>query len=485
MRKHCWLIVVLIAGSACGAVMEDTACPSGQSCGELAACTAGGDTCSCTPGELVACDGDSALYCSAQANGIVTESCGAPGCNATAGRCNECVPNTISCSADGTTLEHCGSDGVIAQSEACEAGCVAGTAGAADRCEHIKPAWLPDVCNEPVAMPSLSLASTTLDTQQDSACTGGVLQLNGTTFCIVRARTIDIGDLKVTGTRAIAFVADDALTVSGTLDVSADGPTAGPGAGTFGAGTATISASYKGGGGAGFAQVGGTGGGTTATEPGMTGGSSTQRLVTDRFVGGATTPSARCDNGTFSCFNSIDFPGGGGGGGALLIACRGKVSVTGLIDAGGGGGTGGGDHYTDGNIAQGGAPGGGSGGFVVFQGVHVEITGKLYANGGGGGAGCEMDNCRGLAGSDGLRSTSGAPGGDPQGNTCGGGIGGSVSSAPGAGELTFSSVSAGAGGGGGSMGRFEVFTPAGIAPVLTPSQASPAPVASSTSIPVE
>lgn len=487
MRKHCWLIVVLVAASACGQVMEDTGCPSGQSCGELDACAAGaadGDTCSCTAGELVACDNDNALYCNAQANGIVTQSCGAPGCNATAGRCNECVPNTISCSADGTTLVHCGSDGLVIQSDACDAGCVAGTAGAADRCANIKPAWLPDVCNEPAAMPSASLANTRLDTQQDSACTGGVVQVNGTTFCLVRAGTIDIGDLKVTGTRAIAFIADDMLRVSGTLDVSADGPTPGPGAGTLGAGTATINASYKGGGGAGFTQPGGAGGGA-GTEPGTVGGSATQRLPTDRFVGGATSPSARCDNGSFYCFNSIDFPGGGGGGGALLIACRGKVSVTGTIDAGGGGGTGGGDHYIDGNIAQGGAPGGGSGGFVVFQGVHVEITGKLYANGGGGGAGCATDNCRGLPGSDALRSTTGAPGGDPAGNTCGGGIGGSASNAPGTGEVSFSTASAGAGGGGGSMGRFEVFTPAGVAPVLTSSQASPAPVASSTSLPLQ
>jgi hypothetical protein len=188
------------------------------------------------------------------------------------------------------------------------------------------------------------------------------------------------------------------------------------------------------------------------------------------------------------CFNAIDFAGGGGGGGALLIACRGTVTVasTGTVDAGGGGGPGGGDHYTDvGTVAQGGAPGGGSGGFVVFEGVHVEISGKLYANGGGGGAGCSGDNCRGLPGSDGLRSTSGAPGGDPPGNTCGGGIGGSVSSTPGVGERTFATASAGSGGGGGSMGRFLVFTPNGQPPMLSPAQASPSPEASTTSLLVE
>src|SRR5690606_35455938 len=149
-------------------------------------------------------------------------------------------------------------------------------------------------------------------------------------------------------------------------------------------------------------------------------------------------------------------------------------------------GTGGGDHYpSTGSVSQGGAPGGGSGGYVVFQGVHVAITGKLYANGGGGGAGCSADNCRGLPGADGQRSTSGAPGGDSPGNSCGGGVGGGASNAPGAGERTFAAASAGAGGGGGSIGRFEVFTPSGNAPMLTPSQASPSPVASSTSLVVE
>lgn len=469
---------------ACSA---DADCPPGQTCGEIGLCTANGATCSCAPGEFISCDDESALFCNAEANGVTMETCGAPGCNADAGRCNACVADTIACSADRATLDHCGADGLVAQSDACAAGCVAGTPGvSADRCGYIEPAWLGGVCDEPAPKPEEMLGGT-LDTQQDAACTGGVLDRDGTTFCVVRAARVTVGDLKVTGTRAIAFVADDELTVSGTLDVSADGPTPGPGAGFLGAGPPRLNSSYKGGGGSGFAQAGGAGGGNdTGTEAGMPGGPITDRPMTSRFVGGATAPAAQCGNGIIACLSAIDFPGGGGGGGALLIACRGKVSVTGTIDAGGGGGTGGGDHYpAPSTIAQGGAPGGGSGGFVVFQGVRVEITGKLYANGGGGGAGCAIDNCRGLAGSDGLRSTVGAPGGDPAGNTLGGGIGGSVSNMPGPGERTFSTTAAGAGGGGGSMGRFLVFTPSGASPVLTPAEASPPPQAASTSIAVK
>jgi hypothetical protein len=114
--------------------------------------------------------------------------------------------------------------------------------------------------------------------------------------------------------------------------------------------------------------------------------------------------------------------------------------------------------------------------------VNVEITGKLYANGGGGGGGAAGDNNMGPAGADGLLSTPGALGGDPVGDYSTGGIGGSVSSTPGTGVRPFADAAAGAGGGGGAMGRFEVFTPSGVAPTLTPAEASPAPFASSISL---
>jgi hypothetical protein len=422
------------------------------------------------------------VFCNADSNGVSTESCGAPGCNTDAGRCNACTPDTVSCSADMTALEQCGADGLVAQSDACAAGCIAGTSGDA-RCGYIEPVWLPDVCDEVATTPAASLGGT-LDTQQDAQCTGGVVEIDGTTFCIVRAATIAIADLKVTGTRAIAFVADAKLDVTGILDVSADSTTSGPGAGTLGRGATTLQSSFFGAGGAGFVQAGGRGGSDeTGMLAGTAGGPVTQRLTTERFVGGAPGGASVCGNGTFQCPGSINFIGGGGGGGALLIACRGKVSVTGTIDAGGGGGAGGGDHTTGaGTVTQGGAAGGGSGGFVVFQGLDVELTGKLYANGGGGGGACGSDNCRGPNGSDGRRATTGAPGGDPPGNTCGGGVGGSASGAPGSGEQTFSNTDAGAGGGGGSMGQFLVFTPSGVTPVLAPAEASPSPQLSSTSL---
>lgn len=455
-------------------------CLHGQTCTSVGLCTSG-EACSCTPGEFHDCTGSAARTCNAAGNGFDAEDCGAAGCNTNAGRCNACVADTIGCSADSGAVVQCGSDGAIVQTAACAAGCVAGTQPSdAARCKHIQPMWLPSVCDALATTPQVSLASATFDTQQDANCTGGIIQSGTTNICVVRAGTIDIADLKVTGSRAIAFVADDHLNVTGTLDVSADGTTSGPGAGNLGIGSFS-SASYKGAGGAGFTQQGGAGGGDeTGTQAGFPGGPITDRPTAMPFVGGAPGGTSSCGGTTICRLNGVDFLGGGGGGGALLVACQGTVSVTGLIDAGGGGGAGGGDHFPGSGNVQGGGAGGGAGGFVVMQGVDVTITGKLYANGGGGGGACGGDDCVGPPGTDGQRSIAGAPGGDPAGNTGGGGIGGSVQQAPGTGERTFSSASAGAGGGGGSTGRFEVYAAPGHTPTITPMEASPAVDAAAT-----
>lgn len=461
----------------------DSDCPTGQNCSAVGLCTSG-ETCSCTPGEFHDCSGSAARVCNAAGDGFDAQDCGASGCNADAGRCNACVADTLGCSADSTTLDQCGSDGLVATTESCAAGCAPAAGSDAPRCKHIAPAWLPNVCDDLAATPQASLGSATLDTTQDASCTGGIVQSGTTNICVVRAGKIDIADLKVTGTRAIAFVADDELTVTGTLDVSADGSTAGPGAGALGAGTNT-NASYQGAGGAGFSQVGGAGGGNeTGTIGGQPGGGVTTRPTAMPFVGGAYGGYSDCGSTTICRVNGRSFPGGGGGGGTLLIACRGTVSVAGIVDASGGGGAGGGDYFPGSGTTQGGGAAGGSGGFVVFQGVQVSITGKLYSNGGGGGAGCGTDDCQANPGSDGSTSTAGAPGGAANGTTNGGGIGGSLLQTPGAGEKTFASASAGAGGGGGATGRFQVFTPVGVSPTITPVEASPTLDPSAT-VPVE
>src|SRR5262249_56522393 len=99
-------------------------------------------------------------------------------------------------------------------------------------------------------------------------------------------------------------------------------------------------------------------GGSIATDPSLltvlVGGTRSSR------IGGATAPQT-----------------GGGGGAATLIACRGQVSVSGLIDAGGGGGSGGKGGVTAGQFFAG--TGGGAGGNVVLQGLSITVTGQLFA----------------------------------------------------------------------------------------------------------
>lgn len=436
--------------------------------------------CSCTADTFIACVGDTEVSCNANGDGITTQSCGSAGCNVAAGRCNTCVANEVTCSADGMTVDHCGPDGLIASQDSCAAGCSAD--GASAHCMNIKPAWLPDACDLPATIASASFINT-LDTDNDGTCTGGVVTSNGTTFCVLRARTIDIASLKVTGSRPLAIIADDKLTVSGTLDVSADGTTSGPGASMLNKGEST--SSYLGAGGAGFAQIGGMGGASDTGSAGASGSGTQRRRIDEAFVGGSRGGDSVCDFSNTYCFNSIDFSGGGGGGAALLIACRGTVKVTGIVDAGGGGGHGGGDRYPGSGFAPGGAPGGGSGGFVVFEGVRVEITGTLYANGGGGGGGCSGDDCVGNPGTDGAHSMLGAAGGIGQATTnkCTGGAGGSQSTPPYSGWQTYANSAAGAGGGGGSMGAFGIFTPASGSAII-PTSSSPMPEVSTTKLDV-
>ena len=76
----------------------------------------------------------------------------------------------------------------------------------------------------PATVTDFTVSATTIDTNLDVLCTGGVvLQATGPAICVIRARTITIGpgNVAVTGPRALALVSDQALRVTGTLDASA------------------------------------------------------------------------------------------------------------------------------------------------------------------------------------------------------------------------------------------------------------------------
>jgi hypothetical protein len=465
-----WLVAALLAlaggcnehaPSSCTVhCTSDADCPGEQTCGELGLCTSG-EACPCTAGEFLGCaDDTTARFCNATANGVEMQSCGVPGCNADAGRCNLCVAGTATCNADSTALERCGDDGLVASTEACTLGCVAGDATVAPHCGHIAPLFVPDVCDSPATEPELIVpADTMIDTSTDATCNGGIVtQTMGPEICVIRYAKIDLraGTVRVRGQRALALVADDALLVQGTLDVSADGATNGPGGGPYGSGLPAETAS--GGGGAGF-LLGGANGGSAEVVGGRqnSGGSPLDPLAPSiRLIGG---PAAV----TKSSVTTL-FPDGGGGGGAVtLVSCRGTVSVSGVIDAGGGGGQGGRDmNILAGSTNYAGGAGGGAGGAVMLQGIEVRVTGLVVANGGGGGGGCSTDNCSGNAGQDGPRSLVQAQGGAAKDQGGGGGAGG-AQLGPGGGGPSYISP----GGGGGSPGWLRALIPSGGSVTIT------------------
>lgn len=80
-----------------------------------------------------------------------------------------------------------------------------------------------------------------LDPNLDTTCTGGVVPQGGVDICVIRAGSIDIATdtvLNIVGTadahgRVVAFVADNDLSIDGTISVSAHKYLNGPGGGRF------------------------------------------------------------------------------------------------------------------------------------------------------------------------------------------------------------------------------------------------------------
>lgn len=460
---------------------DDAGCPSGQTCGDLGLCTTG-EACTCVGGDFLGCaDPDTARFCDPSGTAVATEACNTFGCAEDAGRCNECAANASSCRGNDTVVETCGPDGLVASTETCAVGCVAPGAAEPARCRHLDPVWLPGICDAPAAMAAYAsppATTTTIDTSIDAMCTGGVIQqknaaqqIVGPDICVIRAGTITLdGTIKIAqrqtpGTlRAIAFVADDALDAVGDIDVSGDGSTFdGPGGGYVHSG---VDSTVLGDGGAGFKQVGGPGGCADACLGGA-GGAIRDPLLEPALSGGSRPEQT---GGIQPAGNP---KGGAAGGALLLVSCRGTVTVSGSIDAGGGGGDGGADVNASATVSLRGGAGGGAGGYVVLEGTQVVVTGALYANGGGGGGGCNTNGCTGFVGHEGKGPSANGAGGQ------GGGGGTTGDGAGGAGGIGTTPPEGGhgndfcPGGGGGSTGRFQVYTPQGMTPILAPSAIEP------------
>lgn len=414
------------------------------------------DTCiavDCEPGTFVACRGDEAITCRASGADYDVVSCplgcdDAFGCIETA-----CAVGSTRCGEG--TLERCNDAGEYV-SEACTAGCIDAPE---PHCAYLEPQYLPDVCDVPALdidsrLDVLELGDY-LNTDAVQVCTGGVVaQTDGAPdICVVRYRTIRQAEgvtTRVAGSRVLALVADDSVELEGTFDVSADGQSDGPGAGTFESGGGAWN---RGGGGGGGSSEGASGGPAGVANAGAVFAPSPLLVLR----GGAAHPPSYFD-GTFLFVGEA---AGGRGGAMTAITCRGTTSITGLIDAGGGGG-----HRGDTVSNFGG--GGGSGGFVALQGLNVSVTGRIYSNGGCGGDGKATNPAITRDGCDGIRSSA------YTGNTLShdGGIGGRAGVATLAPERGSGSATR-AGGGGGSMGAIVAFVPSGVTPTLAATEASP------------
>lgn len=449
----------------------DADCTDGLTCGPGNLCTDGEDCLSppsCTPDEFIACVDDMAHACNATGDGTTDTAC-EHGCNMTERRCNDCVPDAMSCTTDMMSVQQCSPDGRTQNvADACAAGCNPGDGSVAAHCTYLQPAWLPDICDMPAADDTFAPnASATISTALDTNCSSIVVQMAngnpiGPQICVIRAKTVTIANAittTFTGNRAIALVADSQLTVAGTIDVGAINASNTPGPGLAG-GNGGAPSSTGGGGGAGFGTAGGNGG-STSTGGGGAGGATTDPSTRAFFAGGYSAGSS----GGIMPNPVTDIAGGAGGGGLLLIACRGNASVTGVINAGGGGGRGNHDTLGGAGIQNSKGPsGGGSGGYVVIQGLSVSVAGGVFANGGGGAGGSNTDDGSGPIGSKGLSSTSAAPGG--AGVSSNGGNGG-VLSQPGQNGTGAGAGASYGGGGGGGAGVIHIYAPMGVTPMTT------------------
>lgn len=319
--------------------------------------------------------------------------------------------------------------------------------------------------------------------------TTGVLALNGVTVTTLptTGNTVAVlslagleltasTTLRIAGTRPLIIAVHGGAMIDGSVNVSAEAASSGPGGGACVAGEGGDAAATParwtaggGGGGGGFGSSGGVGG-TGDVEPGNTktpGGTAITASPDTMIVplrggcsggaGGEEDP--RC--------TSAGTPGaGGGGGGALQISVRNGLTVGSgarLAANGGGAVRGINGPYAGGAHVGAGGGGGGSGGAIFLEGLTLSIapSALLCANGGSGGGGSHNSDGPVTDGVDGSCAAAAAPGGNGVNASGGDGAFGSTAAAKGeAGTLQDD----GGGGGGGGVGRIRVRAATGARP---------------------
>lgn len=407
----------------------------------------------CEPDAFLGCLGDTAGRCNADGSERLSEECSF-GCNAAAGRCNECEPGAITCANDVVTA--CGADG-LGVAESCPLGCHPDGA----RCYELEPSNdLRFYLEQAAQAPNVTLSDgATIDTD-----TGEILDGDGTAVLVdsvvlpepedgVPVRVFMVGrltagDLLVVGEPAIAILAHDEIVLTGDFSVSATSFGPGPGSivPVFGMAappcvgliSGRVSNNQSGRGGGGNATPGGMGGAIVGERPGGAGGSATENASLIPLHGGCP--------GHVSQLSQVN------GGGAVQLVSRVSIllDVDAHITANGAGG-----HAGDIDFLSPGG-GGGSGGGILLEAPTVELRmgAGLLANGGAGG-------CAHFRGQDGQRSATPA-----RGASCTdaryppGGDGGSVTASPGpGGPLDYIPGEDGiAGSGGGAVGFIRINT---------------------------
>lgn len=215
------------------------------------------------------------------------------------------------------------------------------------------------------------------------------------------------GTLSFTGQYPVVLVVGGDADIAGTVEISADGATPGPGGNvdcgaSAGAEGGTSGSNGSGGGGGALGSRGGAGGDTNSgPTPGGAAGETRGDPSGVPLLGGCAGGQGGSGGGA-----------AGAGGGALRLMVAGSLIITGSLRANGG------DGQRAGNNPGGG--GGGSGGSIIIDAGTLDGTGSVVAEGGRGGGGD-------AAGGGGSGATSAdQPGGDgaSSGSTDGGSGGG-------------------------------------------------------------
>ncbi len=356
-------------------------------------------------------------------------------------RLMQCTPNTEVCNDTTDYYVDCGPTGMIERAFDCPLEC----SSTSEKCLDLQP--LDDGSYDlypyltvsqdgaDVAFKGASRVNTTtgllcIDANENGAEDSGECGTPTETALVsgIRVywmRTLSFsGSTRVSGSYPVAFLVDGGVTLTGTLDISADGITDGPGSMGTSASCAGATGSTSGSGGGGRASNGGNGGSSQAGS-GAAGGP---------YFENETPLQGGCPGGSATY--------GGGGGGAVQIVSRSQIQLTGsgTIDASGGGGR------VQGNLSgvTYSGSGGGSGGLVLLEAPTVTLSGSAVVvstkGGGGGGVGV-------------LGTAAGADGGTASGVAAGGSSGSNpVGGSGGTGNGTINDTVPTAGGAGGTRG---------------------------------